>query len=94
MQVNASPSLSADTKDDYTLKKGLLEDTFGIVEMGLLGKDQGFSRVGGFDLLWNDGTCWTPRLHSVEQHIASLYHCMKWANWIRSRNPLNIIVLI
>eukprot|EP00729_Bicosta_minor_P012028 gene12028-7345_t len=55
IEVNASPSVSADTKDDYTLKKGLLEDTFGIVEMGLLGKEQDFSRVGGFDLLWNDG---------------------------------------
>jgi hypothetical protein len=60
-KVNASPSLSADTPDDYKLKTGLMDDTFGIVEMGLLGTDKDYNQVGGYDLLWNDGR--------VDEHV-------------------------
>lgn len=55
IEVNASPSLSADTKDDYNLKFGLLEDTFAVVELGKRGVDKNLRRVGGYDLLWLDG---------------------------------------
>ena len=55
IEVNASPSLSADTKDDYKLKYGMLEDMFGILTLGKVGLDQNYRRVGGFDLMWNDG---------------------------------------
>jgi tubulin polyglutamylase TTLL9 len=54
IEVNASPSLTASSTDDYNLKFGLLEDMLNIVDMEgrLTGKEK---RVGGFDLLWDDG---------------------------------------
>ncbi|XP_053250659.1 probable tubulin polyglutamylase TTLL9 isoform X3 [Podarcis raffonei] len=54
LEVNASPSLTASSQEDYELKTHLLEDTLNIVDMEgrLTGKEK---RVGGFDLIWNDG---------------------------------------
>ncbi|XP_043081259.1 probable tubulin polyglutamylase TTLL9 isoform X1 [Puntigrus tetrazona] len=54
IEVNASPSLTASSQEDYELKYRLLEDTLHIVDMEgrLTGKEK---RVGGFDLMWNDG---------------------------------------
>ncbi|XP_056403750.1 probable tubulin polyglutamylase TTLL9 isoform X2 [Hyla sarda] len=54
LEVNASPSLTASSQDDYDLKCRLLEDTLNVVDMEgrLTGKEK---RVGGFDLMWNDG---------------------------------------
>ncbi|XP_001363908.2 probable tubulin polyglutamylase TTLL9 isoform X5 [Monodelphis domestica] len=54
LEVNASPSLAASSQEDYQLKTCLLEDTLHIVDMEarLTGKEK---RVGGFDLMWNDG---------------------------------------
>ncbi|XP_030625769.1 putative tubulin polyglutamylase TTLL9 [Chanos chanos] len=54
IEVNASPSLTASSQEDYDLKFRLLEDTLHIVDMEgrLTGKEK---RVGGFDLMWNDG---------------------------------------
>lgn len=54
IEVNASPSLTASSQTDYDLKFGLLEDMVHIVDMEgrLTGNEK---RVGGFDLLWNDG---------------------------------------
>ncbi|XP_061486801.1 probable tubulin polyglutamylase TTLL9 isoform X5 [Rhineura floridana] len=54
LEVNASPSLTASSQEDYELKTHLLEDTLNIVDMEgrLTGKEK---RVGGFDLMWNDG---------------------------------------
>lgn len=54
IEVNASPSLTASSPTDYNLKIGLLEDMLHIVDMEgrLTGTEK---RVGGFDLLWNDG---------------------------------------
>ena len=54
IEVNASPSLTADTPSDYKLKFGLLEDLFGVVDMEGL-RQPGDIRVGGFDLIWADG---------------------------------------
>lgn len=54
IEVNASPSLTASSPTDYDLKIGLLEDMLHIVDMeGRLSGTE--KRVGGFDLLWNDG---------------------------------------
>ncbi|KAK2109789.1 putative tubulin polyglutamylase ttll9, partial [Saguinus oedipus] len=52
--VNASPSLTASSQEDYELKTCLLEDTLHVVDMEarLTGREK---RVGGFDLMWNDG---------------------------------------
>jgi tubulin polyglutamylase TTLL9 len=54
IEVNASPSLTASSQTDYDLKFGLLEDMLHIVDMEghLRGNEK---RVGGFDLIWNDG---------------------------------------
>ncbi|XP_040432262.1 probable tubulin polyglutamylase TTLL9 isoform X5 [Cygnus olor] len=54
LEVNASPSLVASSQEDYELKCHLLKDTLHIVDMEgrLTGKEK---RVGGFDLIWNDG---------------------------------------
>ena len=54
IEVNASPSLTPSSPTDYELKVGLLEDMLHIIDME--GKMSGTEkRVGGFDLLWNDG---------------------------------------
>lgn len=54
IEVNASPSLSATSPTDYELKFSLLEDVLHIVDLEnlLTGEEK---RVGGFDLLWNNG---------------------------------------
>jgi hypothetical protein len=54
LEVNASPSMTASTRDDYDLKYKLLNDTLDIVDMeGRLTGDE--ARVGGYDLVWKDG---------------------------------------
>ncbi|XP_068198943.1 probable tubulin polyglutamylase TTLL9 [Antennarius striatus] len=54
IEVNASPSHTASSQEDYEMKYRLLEDTLNVVDMEgrLTGKEK---RVGGFDLMWNDG---------------------------------------
>lgn len=54
LEVNASPSLTASSQEDYELKTCLLEDTLHVVDMEarLTGREK---RVGGFDLMWSDG---------------------------------------
>ncbi|XP_006814311.1 putative tubulin polyglutamylase TTLL9 [Saccoglossus kowalevskii] len=54
IEVNASPSLTASNEQDYNLKLGLLEDVIHVLDLEnkLTGKEK---RVGGFDLMWNDG---------------------------------------
>lgn len=54
IEVNASPSLTASSPTDYNLKFGLLEDMLHIIDLEgkLTGNEK---RVGGFDLIWNDG---------------------------------------
>lgn len=54
IEVNASPSLTADTPDDYELKVGLIEDTMAVLD--LEGRRTGQERrVGGFDLMLDAG---------------------------------------
>lgn len=54
IEVNASPSLTADTDADYHLKCGLIDDTFEVVDIEgrLSGREV---QVGGFDLVWQNG---------------------------------------
>lgn len=54
IEVNASPSLSADTQADHDLKVGLLEDMLDVIDMerkSTLREDQ----IGGFDLVYQGG---------------------------------------
>lgn len=54
LEVNASPSLTADTAQDYELKTGMLEDLLDIID--LEGKRTGNEEnVGGFDLIYAQG---------------------------------------
>lgn len=56
IEVNASPSLTADTPTDYKLKFGMLNDMLDIVDMEAV-KEPGSlpMKVGGFDLIWDNG---------------------------------------
>jgi len=53
-EINASPSLTASNSTDYTLKHSMLTDILNVLNMEgkLTGKEK---RIGGFDLMWNDG---------------------------------------
>lgn len=55
IEVNASPSLSANTPNDYDMKFALLDDTLTVLdfERYLTG---GEHQIGGFDLLYKNGT--------------------------------------
>ena len=56
IEVNASPSLTASSPTDYELKFGLLEDMLHVLDMeGRLSGRENLKRVGGFDMIWNDG---------------------------------------
>lgn len=58
IEVNASPSLAANTDEDFSLKFRLLSDMFDIVDMeGQRTGDE--TRIGGFDLIYKgpDGVC-------------------------------------
>ena len=60
IEVNASPSLTASTKDDYVMKcEMMLNDVFDIVDVeynSLLNKLNGDEEhIGGFDLVYENG---------------------------------------
>ncbi|XP_012728903.2 probable tubulin polyglutamylase TTLL9 isoform X2 [Fundulus heteroclitus] len=54
IEVNASPSHTPSSQEDYGMKYRLLEDTLNVVDMEgrLTGEEK---RVGGYDLMWNNG---------------------------------------
>lgn len=58
LEVNASPALTGTDSEDYRLKFDLLDDTLNILDFEgrFCGRE---TRIGGFDLLWNDGPVWT-----------------------------------
>lgn len=57
IEINASPSLTASSPSDYELKFGLLEDMLHILDLEgrMKCREKVIKRVGGFDLMWNDG---------------------------------------
>ena len=54
IETNASPSLTASNQEDNDLKNRLLDDMLNVIDMEgrLTGKEK---RIGGFDLIYNDG---------------------------------------
>lgn len=64
LEVNASPSLTANTVADYEMKYGLLDDLLTLLdfEKYLAGNEL---QVGGFDLLYKDGCRYSPPEGSV-----------------------------
>eukprot|EP00929_Paragymnodinium_shiwhaense_P009501 TRINITY_DN113693_c0_g1_i1.p1 TRINITY_DN113693_c0_g1~~TRINITY_DN113693_c0_g1_i1.p1 ORF type:complete len:507 (-),score=94.48 TRINITY_DN113693_c0_g1_i1:183-1703(-) len=59
LEVNASPSLTANTDKDYEMKFGLLDDMLSIldIEKYMRGDE---SQIGGFDILYKDGLRYAP----------------------------------
>ncbi|XP_024946128.1 probable tubulin polyglutamylase TTLL9 [Cephus cinctus] len=57
LEVNASPSLTATDAEDHRLKFDMLDDLLTILDFEgyLTGRE---TRIGGFDLLWDDGPIW------------------------------------
>ena len=54
IEVNASPSLTADTDEDYRLKRALIADTMDVVDVEGT-RDGSEMTVGGFDLVYQAG---------------------------------------
>jgi len=59
LEVNASPSLTANTVADYDMKFGLLDDVMTLLDLEkyLTGNEL---QIGGFDLLYRDGLRYGP----------------------------------
>lgn len=61
IEVNASPSLTADTEQDYQLKVNVVQHTLDVVDMD--GRRSGKElHVGGFDLIWANNAA-VPHAH-------------------------------
>ena len=79
IEVNASPSLTADTPQDYELKFGLLDDVYSVIDVeGKLGGAQE-ECVGGFDLIYsaggpvrNDKSVYSTRLGCFDDRVRQL----------------------
>lgn len=54
LEVNASPSLTASTPEDYSMKSNLINDVLDVIDMerNLDGDEE---TIGGFDLVYEDG---------------------------------------
>lgn len=79
IEVNASPSLTADTPQDYELKFGLLDDVYSVIDVE--GKLEGALEecVGGYDLIYNGMpmrsdklSCYTTRLGCFDDRVKQL----------------------
>ncbi|XP_072759435.1 probable tubulin polyglutamylase TTLL9 [Anoplolepis gracilipes] len=58
LEVNASPALTGTDKEDYRLKFDLIDDVLNVLDFE--GHFSGHeTRIGGLDLLWQDGPVWT-----------------------------------
>jgi len=63
VEVNASPSLTANTRDDYDLKFKMLSDVLDVAD--LEGRRRGDeTTVGGFDLIWDNDKAVEPKRKS------------------------------
>ena len=77
IEVNASPSISADTIGDYELKFGLLDDVYAVLDVE--GKSQQRDdgkleqNVGGFDLVYHGGPMKPDRLATHTSQLGC-YH--------------------
>ncbi|KAH7488611.1 hypothetical protein PRIC1_007275 [Phytophthora ramorum] len=78
LEVNASPSLSANTSSDYQLKCGMLNDMLDIIDLENK-KQEGVVRehVGGFDLVYRDGNV-------VKRSESCMYTTFLGADWQRT----------
>ena len=77
--MNSSPSFTATTEEDYILKFGLLDDCMSVLDLENFFKGQVEPRVGGFDLIWNNGpvkqekqSCYTTKLGCFDDRVRQL----------------------
>ncbi|CAK9009951.1 unnamed protein product [Durusdinium trenchii] len=73
LEVNASPSLTANTVADYEMKYGLLDDLLTLldIEKYLTGHEL---QIGGFDLLYKDGLRYSPPEGSIFTSYLGCYN--------------------
>ena len=75
IEVNASPSISADTIHDYDLKFGLLEDVYTVLDVEGKLRERGDEsakleqNVGGFDLIYHGGPNKPDRLSTYTSKL-------------------------
>jgi tubulin polyglutamylase TTLL9 len=74
IEINASPALTASSQEDFELKYRLLDDTLTIVDMEnrLTGKEK---RIGGYDMIWNDGPVLADDLIGDQTKLNSYLGC-------------------
>ncbi|KAL5110548.1 putative tubulin polyglutamylase TTLL9 [Taenia crassiceps] len=71
LEINASPSLTASSNEDYALKVRLLGDTLNVVDMeGRLNGDE--RRVGDFDCVWDGGPV-APVCNASKRFLSELH---------------------
>ncbi|XP_014468800.1 PREDICTED: probable tubulin polyglutamylase TTLL9 [Dinoponera quadriceps] len=69
LEVNASPALTGTDKEDYRLKFDLIDDVLNVLDFE--GRFSGReTRIGGLDLLWDDGPVWTTCPYPGPHHEA------------------------
>jgi len=75
LEVNASPSLTAETHWDYELKFDVINDMFDVidVEKNVPAEKKPLPKVGGFDLVYHDG----PVQHERASNYKSYLGCYK-----------------
>lgn len=94
LEVNASPSLTANTAADYNMKFGLLDDLLTMLdfEKYLSGNEL---QIGGFDLLYRDGLRYGPPegcmnasyIGCANQRLTQIQRLAKTRAWNASLEP-------
>jgi len=95
LEVNASPSLTANTTSDYDMKFGMLDDVMTVLDLEkyLTGVEL---QIGGFDLLYRDGmrysppegAIWTSFIGCANNRRSQLEKLAKARAWELSREGL------
>ena len=90
IEVNASPSISADTINDYDLKFGLLEDVYTVLDVEQKLGGQGADgkslepQVGGFDLIYHGDKVRTDKQATYSSQLG----CFDPADRVRNLKAL------
>eukprot|EP00920_Eleutheroschizon_duboscqi_P025049 GHVT01061923.1.p1 GENE.GHVT01061923.1~~GHVT01061923.1.p1 ORF type:complete len:261 (-),score=38.73 GHVT01061923.1:667-1449(-) len=85
LEVNGSPSLTANTPSDYSLKFKMLMDVLDVVDLEQSRSDPHQKKVGGFDLIYH-GAC--PELTPFVADYRSFLGCVHdWPSFSASPSP-------